>query len=216
MPCSCCEITDNIFDESSAKSDIREYRKRGPADQTKMILDAVRSLGLKGIQLLDIGGGVGVIHHELLVDVAREATHVDASSAYLKAAREESEKRGNSDRVKFIHADFTDVAGEIPQVDVVTLDRVVCCYPHFHSLLKNASEHSRKAIVLTYPREIWYLRMGLGLINFIQRLRRDPFRVFIHPIHEMDGLLSAQGFKRTSMKRLFVWEMVLYQRKQAS
>jgi len=212
MPCSCCEITDNIFDESSAKSDIKEYRKRGPADQTKLILEAVRSLGMKDVQLLDIGGGVGTIHHELLKDVAREATHVDASSAYLKEAKGESEKQGNSERVKFIHADFTDVAADLPQADVVTLDRVVCCYPDFRSLLTNASEHSRQAIALTYPREVWYIRFGLGVINFFQRLRGDPFRVFIHPISEMDELLSGQGFQRLSMKRLFTWEMALYQR----
>ena len=210
MPCNCCEMTDNMFNEESAKSDIKEYRKSGPAKQTRLILEAVRSLGLKDIQLLDIGGGVGVIHHELLVDVAREATHVDASSAYLKEAREESEKRGNIERVNFIHADFTDVAAELPQVDIVTLDRVVCCYPDFRSLLKNASEHSREAIALTYPREVWYTRIGLGMINFFQRLRKDPFRVFIHPIHEMDSLLNAQGFKRISGSRLFVWEMALY------
>ncbi|HEY5729818.1 MAG TPA: hypothetical protein VIS72_07180, partial [Anaerolineales bacterium] len=84
------------------------------------------------------------------------------------------------------------------------------CYPDFRSLLKNASEHSRKAIALTYPREVWYIRFGMGFINFFQRLRRDPFRVFIHPIHEMEALLNAQGFKRMKMERLFVWEMALY------
>jgi len=212
MPCNCCEMTDNIFNEDSARSDIKEYRKHGPADQTKLILEAVRSLNLKDVELLDIGGGVGTIHHELLKDVAREATHVDASSAYLKEARGESEKQGNTKRVTFIHADFTDVAADLPQADIVTLDRVVCCYPDFRSLLKNASEHSRKAIALTYPREVWYIRFGLGVINFFQRLRRDPFRVFIHPINEMDSLLSKQGFRRSSMKRLFVWEMALYQK----
>lgn len=212
MTCNCCEITNNIFDEKSAKADIKEYHKRGPAKQTQLILDAVRSLNLKDIALLDIGGGVGTIHHELLKDVAREATHVDASSAYLKAAKDESEKQGNSERVKFIHADFTDVAADIPQADVVTLDRVVCCYPNFRSLLMNASEHSRKAIVLTYPREMWYVRIVMGFINFAQKLRRDPFRVFIHPIQEIDNLLVAQGFKRVSENKLVAWEMALYQR----
>jgi magnesium-protoporphyrin O-methyltransferase len=144
--------------------------------------------------------------------VASKATHVDASSAYLNEARKETARRGNNERVQFIHADFTDVATGLPQADIVTLDRVVCCYPDFRSLLKNASEHSRKAVALTYPREVWYLRLGLGLINFIQKLRKDPFRVFIHPIHEMDELLSKQGFQRSSLKRLFVWEMALYQR----
>lgn len=212
MPCNCCEMTDNTFREDSARADIKEYRKRGPADQTKLILEAVRSLGLKDAELLDIGGGVGTIHHELLKDTVREATHVDASSAYLKEAKAESEKRGNSGRVKFIHADFTDVAADLPQADIVTLDRVVCCYPDFRSLLKNASEHSRRAIALTYPREVWYIRFGLGVINFFQRLRKDPFRVFIHPINEMETLLNEKGFQRVSMKRLFVWEMALYLR----
>jgi magnesium-protoporphyrin O-methyltransferase len=210
MPCNCCEITDNVFNESSAKADIKDYRKQGPAKQTKLILDAVRSLNLKDINLLDIGGGIGAIHHELLKDTAREAIHVDASSSYLREAKRESERQGNADRVKFIHADFTDVVSDLPQVDVVTLDRVLCCYPDFHSLLVGACELSRSAIVMTYPREMWYVRIVLGVINFFQRLRNDPFRVFVHPIHDIDVLLTAQGFKQMAMKKLFVWEMALY------
>jgi hypothetical protein len=78
--------------------------------------------------------------------------------------------------------------------------------------LKTASEHSRTAIAMTYPLEVWYMQIGLSVINFLQKLRRDPFRVFLHPVDEMDKLLTAQGFKRTSLKRLFAWEMALYQR----
>lgn len=212
MPCNCCEIENNTFTEDSAKADLKQYRKHGPAEQTKLILEAVRSLGLKDAALLDVGGGIGTIHHELLKDVAREATHVDASSAYLKVAAEEAKRIGHEAQVKFIHADFTDVADELPQADVVTLDRVVCCYPNFHELLKAASSKSRKAIVFTYPRETWYLRIGLKVINFFQRLRNDPFRVFLHPIAEMETLLNKEGLKRISTRRLFVWEMSLYRR----
>ena len=212
MPCNCCEITDSVFSEAEARTDLRNFRRRGPAEQTRLIIEGIRSLGLKNAELLDIGGGIGAIHHELLQDVASKATHVDASSAYLNEARKETARRGNNERVQFIHADFTDVATGLPQADIVTLDRVVCCYPNFRSLLKNASEHSRKAVALTYPREVWYLRLGLGLINFIQKLRKDPFRVFIHPIHEMESLFIEKGFRRISMKRLFVWEMALYQK----
>ncbi|HNQ93991.1 MAG TPA: methyltransferase domain-containing protein [Anaerolineales bacterium] len=212
MPCNCCEIENNTFTEESANADLKHYRKRGPANQTKLILEAVRSLGLKDAALLDIGGGIGTIHHELLNDVAREATHVDASSAYLKVATGEAKRIGHEARVKFIHADFTDVADELPQADVVTLDRVVCCYPNFRELLKDASSKSRKAIAFTYPRETWYVRIGLKAINFFQRLRNDPFRVFLHPVAEMEALLNQQGLRRVSVRRLFVWEMSLYQR----
>jgi magnesium-protoporphyrin O-methyltransferase len=161
---------------------------------------------------LDIGGGIGAIHHELLEDVAQTATHVDASSAYLKEARAEAARRGHGERVMFVHADFTDAAPNIPPADIVTLDRVVCCYPDFRGLLKAAADHSRKALALTYPRETWYLRIFLKAANFFQRLRRDPFRVFIHPVAEMDSLIKAEGFERIALRRLLVWEMALYQK----
>jgi predicted TPR repeat methyltransferase len=212
MPCNCCEITDHAFSEAEAKAELRNYRRRGPMNQTRLILEAIRSLGFKNANLLDIGGGIGAIHHELLEDVARDATHVDASSAYLKEARQEATRRGHSDRIRFIHADFTDVASEVPQADIVTLDRVVCCYPDFRGLLTAAAHHSRRALAFTYPREIWYLRVALRIANFFQRLRRDPFRVFLHPVAEMDSLLKREGFERVSLRRLFVWEMALYQR----
>ena len=212
MPCNCCEITDHAFSEEEARFELNRYRKRGPASQTKLILNAIRSLHLKNAELLDIGGGIGAIHHELLEDVATTATHVDASSAYLKEAKAEAARRGHSERVNFIHADFTEVASNLPKVDVVTLDRVVCCYPDVRSLLKAAAEHSRLAVVLTYPRETWYLRASEKVINFFQRLRKDPFRMFLHPIAEMDSLLKREGFERTTLRRLFVWEMALYQK----
>ena len=71
MPCNCCEITDNAFSEAEARSEVKNYRRRGPANQTRLILEAVRSLGSRDAVLLDIGGGIGALHHELLDDVAR-------------------------------------------------------------------------------------------------------------------------------------------------
>jgi len=212
MPCNCCEITDSAFSESEARSERKSYSRNGPAKQTQLILEAVRSLGLKNAALLDIGGGIGAIHHELLEDVANAATHVDASSSYLKEAKAEAARRGHGERVKFIHADFTEVADDLPKADIVTLDRVVCCYPDFRGLLKAAADHSQKVLALTYPRETWYMRLGFRVMNFVQRLRKDPFRVFLHPIADMDSLIKREGFERVSLRRLFVWEMALYRR----
>ena len=166
MPCNCCQITDNTFGEDDARQGLKSYHRRGPAAQTREILKAVRSFGLKDATLLDIGGGIGAIHHELLDGTARKATHVDASAAYLRAAEAEAARRGHADRVTFLHADFTDVASEIPPADIVTLDRVVCCYPDFHSLLTAAASRSRRLLALTYPRETWYMRIGLRADEF--------------------------------------------------
>lgn len=212
MPCNCCEMTDKSFSADEAKANLKDYRRRGPAKQTKLILEAVRSLGLKNVSLLDIGGGIGAIYHELLKDIAREATHVDASSAYLKVAKEEAARQGHAEQVNFIHADFTDVSADLPQVDVVTLDRVVCCYPNFRQLLGSAAAKSRTAIAMTYPREVWWTRTVMAIMNFYQRLIRDPFRVFVHPVAEMESVLNHAGLKKVYTRRLFVWEMTLYRR----
>jgi len=178
VPCHCCEITDNTFGEGDARSDIKHYRKHGPANQTRLILEGIRSLEFKDAALLE----------------------------------EEAARRGHTGRVQFVHADFTDVASELPIADIVTLDRVVCCYPDFRALLKAAAGRGRCALAMTYPRETWYMRLALSLLNFVQRLRMDPFRVFLHPVAEMESLLNVEGFERLSLRRLFVWEVALYRR----
>ena len=54
-------MENNTFGEEEAKANLKDYRKRGPANQTKLILEAIRSLGLRDVALLDIGGGIGTI-----------------------------------------------------------------------------------------------------------------------------------------------------------
>lgn len=212
MPCECCKITNDQFGKDTAEADLKEYRRKGPAKQTRLILNAVRSLGLKDASLLDVGGGIGAIYHELMKDSVSRATHVDASSAYLAAAREETEKRGNAGKVDFVHADFTDVAETVPQADVVTLDRVVCCYPDYKRLLKAAASRSSRALVMAYPRENGLSRFIIAVMDWFLKISRNPFRVFVHPVEKMDALLRAEGLHRVSLERLFVWEVALYKR----
>jgi magnesium-protoporphyrin O-methyltransferase len=212
MPCHCCEITDAAFSADEARRALRDYRSNGPADHTHRILEVIRSLGLKHASLLDVGGGIGAIHHALLEDIADRAIHVDASSAFLSSAQQEAARLGHSDRVTLIHADFTDVAADLPASDIVTLDRVVCCYPDFRSLLHAAAGRARHVLALTYPRQVWYVVLGVKLLNFVERLRRDPFRAFVHPVQEMERLIEGQGFRRIADQRLFVWEVAVYTR----
>jgi magnesium-protoporphyrin O-methyltransferase len=86
--------------------------------------------------LLDIGGGLGGIQHALLAGGVVQATYVDASSAYMKAAREEAIRREIDEQITFLHGDFVDLAEEIPSAEIVTLDRVVCCYDDMQALVR--------------------------------------------------------------------------------
>ena len=62
--------------------------------------------------LLDIGGGIGAVQHELLDAGVTHVTSVDASAPYLEAAREEAGARHDG-RVTYVHGDFVDLADSV-------------------------------------------------------------------------------------------------------
>src|SRR5204863_302008 len=65
---TCCQPDsfDAVFSEKRASKDLKRYRKKGPDKTTRLLLDALKADGVAGKTLLDIGGGIGVAHHELL------------------------------------------------------------------------------------------------------------------------------------------------------
>lgn len=55
---------------------------------------------------------------------------------------EEALRRGRTDDVRVVHGDLVQVSNELPAADLVTLDRVVCCYPSCELLLTDALRHA--------------------------------------------------------------------------
>ncbi len=101
-----------------------------------MLIDALKTEGVEGATVIDIGGGIGAVQHELLAAGAAHVTSVDASDAYIQTAREESERRGLTGRVTYYHGDFLELAETIPPADIVTLDRVINVYPDWKRLIR--------------------------------------------------------------------------------
>ena len=143
MSCSHCVGIEREFDKKTAAKDLKRYRKKGPSKTTQMLLSALKANEISGNTLLDIGGGVGTIQHELIKAGIQEATGVDAASAYLEAVKEEAERLGHTDHMRFIYGDFVDKADQIPPADIVTLDRVICCYPDMDNLVRLSLERAK-------------------------------------------------------------------------
>ena len=61
-----CQGMETFFDNKTAVGDLKAYRKKGPSKTTRMLIDALKAQGVEDMTLLDIGGGVGAIQHELL------------------------------------------------------------------------------------------------------------------------------------------------------
>jgi magnesium-protoporphyrin O-methyltransferase len=210
--CRQCQGLESLFDQKTAAKELKAYRQKGPSKTTRILIDALKAEGVEGRTLLDIGGGIGAIQHELFKAGASQTIGVDASTAYVEAARSEAERQGHADRASYHHGNFVDLAPQIEPVDIVTLDRVICCYPDMPALVGLSSERAARLYGLVYPRDTWWLKIGHRLINFGAWLTRQKFRFFVHPSTAVEALLLHNGLKRRFYHKTFLWQIAIYAR----
>jgi Methyltransferase domain len=185
--------------------EVQRYLRKGPVATTRLLLDGLTTSGLTSGVLLDIGGGFGALTLDLLDRGMSRAVMVEASSAYLAAAADEAARRGRAAAIQFVHDDFLAVANQLPRSDVVTLDRVVCCYPLYEPLLKEALRHAQRGFAFSYPRDRWYVRIGVWFENTMRSRRGNPFRTFVHPVKSMQRAITHAGFTLESRRTTLAW-----------
>jgi len=164
--------------------------------------------------LLDIGGGLGGIQHALLDRGVVKAIHVDASTAYLRAAREEAQGRNLADKIVHLQGDFTELAMSIPGADLVTLDRVVCCYDDMQALVRTSAKKSGNKLGLVFPRDLWLIKIFLPLVNFIIKLRGSSFRIFLHSTQQIDSIIRSEGLTLETQRKAGFWQIFVYSRNE--
>jgi len=211
MDCPQCEGIE-LETREWAREDLESYRAGNLAKTTPMLITALTTLGAQGRDLLDIGGGVGAIQLQLLAAGATTATSVDASAAYIEVAREEARSLGLAERISYHHGDFVALAGEIPEADIVTLDRVICCYHDAVALVSLSAAKARKYYGLVYPRDRLLVRIGLWFENLACRFKKSPFRAFVHPTELVDTLVREKGLVQVYERTTFIWRVIVYER----
>ena len=214
---SCCcseyaDIADRQFSEKLAARDLKRYQLKGPGPTTRLMLDCIVAAGAARGHVLDVGGGVGALSFELLDRGVSQATIVDASSAYTAAAQREARELARARAMHIVHADFLAAADSLPTVDIVTLDRVVCCYPSYAPLLSEAMRHSTRYVALSLPRDLWYMRSVVGTENLARRVSGNPFRSFVHRASAMTELAAHHGFTLRCRQRTIAWQVDLLER----
>jgi len=175
-----------------------------------MLIEALEAEGVEGMTLLDIGGGIGAIQHELLSDGVRSATSIEASPAYIEAAKEEAERQGHADRVSQHYGNFTDLAPDIGPADIVTLDRVICCFHDMQRLVSLSVTKANQLYGVVYPRDTWWLKVGVACLNLALRVKRDPFRVYVHPTKGVEALMRDSGLEQRFYRKTAIWQVVVY------
>lgn len=213
MSCTQCQGIQQEFGGATARRELRRYRKKGATGTTRMLLNAIAAEGIDGRSFLDIGGGVGVIHHEFMAAGAASGLGADASPSYTEAARSEATSRGYLNRMTYQDGNFVDLAPDMPDADIVTLDRVICCYDDMPALVDASATHARHVYGLVFPRdERRLVRFAVAFINLVQRIRRRPFRVFAHSRIEVERRLAKLGFRRVFHGTGFAWQVLVFTR----
>jgi 2-polyprenyl-3-methyl-5-hydroxy-6-metoxy-1,4-benzoquinol methylase len=212
MAGDCCGSLgyDEVFNARSARRELRRFRRRGLGMRARRLVRAIAAATpLRGATALEIGAGIGAVTVSLLEQGTETAETVDAVPAFVAATRENAAHRGLTDRLTARAGDFAADPGEYAAADVVVLDRVICCYPELHRLLPAAAQHARHTIALTYPRDRWWVRRLVQVLNGAQRLLRRRFRMYFHSPDVVRRLLVEAGFTPRVAGHAGLWEILV-------
>jgi hypothetical protein len=205
----CCDPRgcDRFFGRRFARRVARRYRKRGLDKTQRRMVAFLESAGLEGASVLEVGGGVGELHVELLKRGAGTAVNLELSPAYDEEAARLLADEGLAGRVERRLHDIAVDPAAIEPVDVVVMNRVVCCYPDYERLLGAAGSHARRALVFSFPRHHAVARAIVAVQNLGLRLARQEFRVFAHPPAAMLAVLREQGLEPRFGHEGLAWQV---------
>ncbi|HLQ07324.1 MAG TPA: methyltransferase domain-containing protein [Nitrososphaerales archaeon] len=201
---SCC------FDDESKRM-LKDYRKEGLDETSRVISDAMSSRDLSGSSILELGCGIGALSLELLKKGASSVRGMDLSLAMIQVARSLAAEAGVSPMATFDRGDGAVAA--LPSSDVVILDKVLCCYPDATSLVDNSSAAARRYYIFSLPND------GRGLTRFLRLFlplqaifsRRNSFRFFIHSTRQIEEKLKTKGFAPVSESPVgWIWSVFVY------
>jgi len=209
---SCChyESIEDIFNRKLALKELKRYRKKGDKKTTDLLLKAIKTIGIEGLTFLDIGGGIGSIQQYLIKNGAEKGISIDGSKSYLEIAEEAAQKASVADKIDYINEDFTSVGADLEPVDIVTLDRVICCYDDMPAMVDLSCRLAHKIYAVVYPRDKWFIKAAFYFINLVQKLKRSSFRIFVFSRNDVEAIILRNGFKPSFYTSTLIWQVAVF------
>lgn len=196
-----------MFTQAYARRLARRYRRHGLDGSARKLVDFLAGAGIEGASVLEIGGGVGEVHLELLRRGAARAVNLELAAGYERHAAELIAEAGLAGRVDRRLVDLAVDPGMVEPADVVVLHRVVCCYPDYARLLAAAAGHARRLLAFSYPRPGLLTRGAVAAENMFHALAGRQFRVFVHPELAMLATLAGHGHDLAFTHNGLVWRV---------
>jgi len=190
----------------------RRFERHGFERSQRQLMAGLARAGYAGARVLEIGSGVGHLHQSLLEQGADRAVGVDLAPLMIGEARRWAHERGLEGRTRYLEGDFMALSDQLAAADVTVLDKVVCCYPDAEGLVMRSVGLTRRVYALTYPRDRWYVRLGVALGSALLKLLGSDFRPYVHDPARVEGWILEAGFRRHFQATTWVWLTRVYVR----
>jgi len=214
MTCKHCCGADQLFDLKGAKKELRKYKRKGPGNATKKLIDLMFNDDVTNKSLIDIGGGIGAIQWAFLKKGGKSVCDIDASNGYIAVAKTFAEEQGYGENVRFVQGDFVEKSIEISNSDYTTLDKVICCYPDYKSLLSATLKKCNSTIGIVYPFGGLLPKAVAKLEMIYFWIRNIQFGTYIHNPKEVEKFVLDQGFEIIEKSTSFLWHIQIYRKKE--
>jgi magnesium-protoporphyrin O-methyltransferase len=210
----CCDPAayERFFDEKEAEKSVRAYRRKGLDPMAASLVRYLKSRGVQGADVLEVGGGVGAIQIELLKGGARRSVNVELSPSYEESARHLAEENGLEGQITRRFGDFVEISADLDPADIVVMNRVVCCYPFMERLVSAAAAKTGRYLAMVYPRDSWWVRLALRLQDLLGALRDDYVPAYVHPVEEIEEVATRDGLTVGHRRQGLMWLGVVVQR----
>jgi hypothetical protein len=211
---NCCRgsACEEMFTPRCARRNLENLRRKGLGDVERRMVAIAAESGVDGARVLEIGGGLGALQAELLAAGAARGEVVELVAAYEPYARELARERGLEERTSFRVVDVLEEPGTVEPADVVLLNRVVCCSPDGVELAKRSAALTKRTLVLSFPRDAFWVRFGLRIVNASLRAFGRSFRAFAHPRAALVAAAEGEGLTLADSWRGTLWELTAFRR----
>jgi magnesium-protoporphyrin O-methyltransferase len=206
-----CDGTNRFFTRWSKKY-AKDYKKKGLAKEQRLLLEGVRAVPVRNATILDIGCGVGALHHALLKEGAARSVGVDAAEGMVEQAKLMAEQLGVQDRTEYHHADFLAIAASLEESDITLMDKVVCCDERLDELIDASSQKTRRVLGLTHPKNSFFIRVAFKMQIAFAKLFRWKFHPYWHDWARMQKEILQKRFTLKYESSTLVWTILVFQR----
>ncbi len=176
------------------------------------MLEGIRRFPIRGKEVLEIGCGVGALHHALLRDGAARAYGIDISEGMIAAAKEMAKEHGLEAVTEYRQGDFVVLGDTVRPADVVVLDRVICCYAEVDALLSRSLEKCRGIYALSFPRPSILSSFIFHIPILLGRILKWSFAPFWHDWNRVLETIKRQGFETVTTASTVFWSVHVFRR----